>query len=257
MKEELIKIRNKYIKPTTQYWYYDDKVAKFLLEVINKATPHDCPDFYYIKDGICYICEYFQFDASKNTRKGSSLKRAEKDSERKINEQTKIVLEKIQYNKHSITDCGAFFENVECVQNKHYWKDNFIKIFNDHYVNIINYKKNLLHNKIINKNTKVKNIFIIEDTTELGAFINKNAECVCYPICFDFGIDTLKKATEIDYVIFLNSAIREMILIDRNIFKNMQSKLDFDQCEMFFFNKMVNIVAMVVVPDKLLKKDKQ
>lgn len=257
MKNELLKIRNKYMKPKTGYWYYDTNIANFLLEVINKATPFDSPDFYYIKDEICYICEHFEFDASKNTSKGSSLKRAEKDAERKINKQTIATLEKTQYNKNSITDCGSFCENVKCIQNKHYWKDNFVKIFKAHYDNIINYKNNLINNKIINKNTKVKNIFIIEDTTEFGAFLNKETKYVCYPICFDFGINTLRNANEIDYVIFLNSAIREMILIDRNIFNNMQSKLDFDQCEMFFFNKMVNIVAIVVVPDKLLKKDNQ
>lgn len=254
MKNELEYIRKKYIKPYPRYCYSNQSVADLLLEVLNNATPSNRPDFYYLKNNTCYICEHFQFDASKTTRKGSSFKRAEKNADRQIDKKTISVLKSTKYNNDSVTNCGSFYENIECSQNKYFWKDNFIKNFESHYLNLKEYQENLIQQNIINKHTKIKNIFVIEDTTELGAFLSKDSNSVCYPISFEFGIKLINNATAIDYVIFLNSTTKVMVFTHKNEYKDMKTKFNFSKTEMFFFNNISKITSIVAIPKQLLKK---
>ena len=78
MKNELAKIKRKYLKQNTMYGYYSEKIAHTILTAIKNANENDAPDFYYLKNNTCYCFEHFEFDASqKSNNKGSFFKRQE------------------------------------------------------------------------------------------------------------------------------------------------------------------------------------
>ena len=78
MKNELERIKKKYLKQNTRYGYYSKKIAHCLLNAIKNAKENDAPDFYYLKNNTCYCFEHFEFDASqKSNNKGSFFKRQE------------------------------------------------------------------------------------------------------------------------------------------------------------------------------------
>lgn len=256
MKNELEMIKKNYLSKNLRYGYYSLSVAKKLLNILPKCQSFERPDFYYLENDICYIFEHFQFDASKTlSKKGSSFKLAEIKSQRIIDNKTKEKLKTQPSDPDNITNYGAFSTAIKCEQNKIFWKSNFLNNFLNHYNKINLYRENLINAKVIDSNTKIKNVFIIEDTTEFGAYKSFNSENVSYPFDFDFGIDALGKAKKINYFIFLNKSQPEMFFVNRKSIKLMkQHQLNFDKTKMFFFNNIVSISALVTVPDKLLKK---
>ena len=256
MKNELEMIRKNYLSKNLRYGYYSLRVAKKFLNILPKCESFERPDFYYLENDICYVFEHFQFDASKTlSKKGSSFKLAESKTQRIIDNKTKEKLQTKPSDPNNITNYGVFSTAIKCNQNQIFWKSNFLTNFFNHYNKINLYRENLINAKVINANTKIKNVFIVEDTTEFGAYNSFDSENVTYPFNFNFGIKALEKAKKVDYFIFLNKSQPEMFFVNKSSIKLMkQYQLDFDKTKMFFFNNIVSISGIVTVPEKLLKK---
>jgi len=257
MKNELEKIKKKYFKQNTRYGYYSKRIAHTLLDAIKNAKENDAPDFYYLKNNTCYLFEHFEFDASqKSNNKGSFFKRQEKEADKIIDIKTKERLSSKKAKENEITSYGAFSTGIKSNYQKEFWKNNFIDTFSKHYKKLDKYKTNLLDKKTIDKNTNIKNIFVIEDTTEFGAFESIESNRICLPCDFDFGIDILIKSKDIDYFVFLNEAQQIIFIVNRTALKIMKKNcLNFDKTKMFFFNNIQVVSALVAIPDSLMKNN--
>ena len=197
MKNELEKIKRTYFNENARYGYTNKRSAHLLLKAINNAISCDAPDFYYLTDKTCYIFEHFEFDASQMSKnKGSFYKRQENEAFKQIDIKTKERLLSKKASQDSVTSYGAFTTPIKSNYNKEFWKINFISTFNKHYDKVEQYKNNLVDKGIINNKTKIKNVFVIEDVTELGANRFDDAQNVYFPFEFDFCLDFLIKANK-------------------------------------------------------------
>ncbi len=256
MKNELEKIKHKYLKPNNYYGYYSKIIAKKLLKILNNAICCERPDFYYIESDICYICEHFEFDASINkAKKGSMFKRAEHQTRVKIKHEFEDKMTNNPPSETEISNYGAISKGIHYKQDKNSWKSNFISAFDNHYLKIEDYRNNLISKKIINDKTIIKYIFIIEDTTIFGAFKNIKMDKICYPFDFSFGIDVLQKAKRVNYFIFLNESQEELFFVNRSSFNKMKKYvLNFEKTKMFFLNDVKLVSAKITVPDSIFEK---
>ena len=254
MKNELEKIKQTYFNKDGSYGCTNKRSAHLLFKAIKNAIASDAPDFYFLSKNTCYIFEHFEFDASKmSVGKGSFFKRQEQEAYKQIDIQTKERLLNKKADQDKITNYGAFSTPIKSNYNKEFWKINFVETFNKHYKKIAEYKKNLLDKGIINNKTKIKNIFVIEDTTELGANRFDDVKNVYLPFEFDFCVDLLIKANKVDYFIFLNKDAGIIFVINKLALKNMREKsLKFDETEFLFFNNIQLVSALVTIPNNLV-----
>lgn len=254
-KNELSKILKYYFKKDTIYGCSSTKeVANEILSVIRYATNFEKPDFYYIKDNVCYICEHFEFDASKKlSRKGSKFKREEIFADKRIDEQTAQVLATCKHDNTKINNLGAFNTTINCELNKNFWKENFIKISNEHYKQLETYAENLLQNNLITKDTIIKNVFVVEDTTEFGGWYSLNNSTLAYPFDFDFGVNQMILLEKIDYFVYLNKSQRQLMIVDKKSLNSLSNKvLEFDKTSILFFSNIMSITGLITIPNKLL-----
>lgn len=256
-KNELSKILKYYFKKDTIYGCSSTKeVANEILSVMRYATNFEKPDFYYIKDNVCHICEHFEFDASKKlSRKGSKFKREEIFADKRIDEQTAQVLATCKHNNTKINSLGAFNTTINCELNKNFWKENFIKISNEHYKQLETYAENLLQNNLITKDTIIKNVFVVEDTTEFGGWYSLNNSTLAYPFDFDFGVNQMILLEKIDYFVYLNKSQKQIMIVDKMSLSNLKDNaLCFDKTSILFFSNIMSITGLITIPKELFNK---
>ena len=64
----------------------------------------------------------------------------------------------------------------------------------------------MLQNNLITKDTIIKNVFVIKDTTEFGGWYSLNNSTLAYPFNFDFGVKQMELLKKVDYFVYLNKS---------------------------------------------------
>ena len=116
----------------------------------------------------------------------------------------------------------------------------------------------LLKNNIITDDTIIKNVFIIEDTTEFGGWYNYNTNNykLAYPFDFNFGVEQMKSLESVDYFVYLNKSQRQIMIVDKISLDNLKDNtINFDKTSILFFNNMMDISCLITIPKELLNKN--
>lgn len=153
----------------------------------------DNPDGYLKIGNKIVVIEHFEYDATKNDKKGSETRTEESRIDRQLN------------NKHYTIDGVKYVhEEMNVTHSTEQLRDNFIKIFSDHNSKINQYKKELIKDGIIDNNTEVIFMFCCEDKTIFG--------CMGYDEQkYDFNILDIKECidvileSDVDYLLLCNS----------------------------------------------------
>lgn len=125
----------------------DDEFEQIVYQVLANLVEGDEPDAYSVVGDDVYIIEHFQFNASRENRRGSSLSR-------KLAEANKNDSESITY--------------IETESNAQNYVNNLIKHFENHAKKYDQYKANV--QKIVGNEKNIKGLFfLIEDITLFGA----------------------------------------------------------------------------------------
>lgn len=150
------------------------------------------PDVIYECDDFVMGIECFEFDASLKTRKGSTQKQKEIQTDRRI-------LEIHKSKDHEISENDEICKPVDVNFSLEYYKDALLDGFRSHANSIGVYRENIAH-KFPNKKAYLS--FYIEDTTALGNYIisSRGNEAIV-PLCVKEFIDELSKIEGLDYVI--------------------------------------------------------
>lgn len=156
----------------------------------------DAPDLLIKYENDALIVEHFEFDSYHVRRKKGSL------GKREISRIDKIG-DSIQP-----TEEGAFFhDQINADTSYSDYLQNVTNVFCKHYNHILMYKENLLKDGLINATTSVKVMFLIEDTTTLGAMaLDKKADIhhIFLSHCKPF-LDLLKASPDVNYILACSS----------------------------------------------------
>ena len=156
----------------------------------------DAPDLCIAKDNFLLIIEHFEFDCYKANRKGSSSKIEQQRIDREI-QQLNVPLEGRTY--HHIINAESSY--------KDYCK-NIKKNFEKHSKKIKQYKDNLARTGNITETTVIRVLFLINDTSPLGASY-VDAEGNWRPVVLAHSKEflvLLKNTEDIDYVFSTSSS---------------------------------------------------
>lgn len=170
-----------------------------ILSFIQNREFFEEPDGFSLIGNMVMIFEHFEFDASKNTKKGSNLRM-------KLSENRKLAKEhfdKTEAKALSISNNGSYFYKVNhsyirSNASKEYYINNIIKQFVSHCNKRKNYE-NRIKNKIQNNNLTFKECFFIEDKTIFSRYANSYKS---FNICITHEfISIWKEHPEVDYII--------------------------------------------------------
>ena len=175
------------------------KSIESVIPFIQKLKNYDRPDAYSIIDDTALIIEHFEFDSTYSNKKGSKnrqeLARIERDFE-----------EKIYKCKMNSGETIMIHDEIFVTHTIENYINNVIRIFNNHYKKIDEYKTNLLKKEKIKDIKSIKTMFWIEDTTILGnVFLpqskgyNVNIKPLILLYCDKF-IDRLTNCNNLDYI---------------------------------------------------------
>lgn len=224
------------------------------------STAFNRPDMYFVNNRICYMFEHFEVDASLyKAGKGSSYKRNIFIADKQLEKQANDLIKNSQINKNEISSQGTTSVTTTQEAGKTNLKENFIRIFDNHYSNINEYKENVSEHLAL-KIPKFKTIFIIEQTTEFGGILLKDGKHINLELFYcDFVIDKLKSATNVDYFIFINKSDNERFftIIENGNFARLEEHiLNYDKEKIFFINNVTTLTTTIFIPKSKLKKSK-
>ncbi len=231
------------------------------LSIIDKfmySQPFNRPDMYYINNQCCYMFEHFEVDASLfEEGKGSAYKRNVFISDKQIIQESNEIIKNSKINKNEISSCGTTSKTISQEASKLNLRNNFIRIFDSHYNNIEEYKKNIQTKT--NKNyKKYKTIFIIEQTTEFGGWVYKNNQPTNLELFYcDFVLDKMKCAVNVDYFIFINKSDsgKCFTIIENGNFKKLSKHIfNFEKTKILFLNNVTTITSTIFIPKSMIKK---
>lgn len=162
------------------------------------VIPSERPDIIFCLDNLSIGLEVFEFTSYQETnKKGNLIKRQES------------IISKSNLEERRKVGKNYFATHIETNISLKNYSNNFIKVFNEHYKKINEYKENL---KKINKNNKI--YFLIKDCTVDGNDIIYNNEPVFYyPLMNKEIFEFLKDKTDVDGIIFQSKA-----LYNQNVF---------------------------------------
>ena len=197
-KNEVIDTLKKYFQGRCEgiHIFGSDKGVNDFLNFYTKSEiiPYEAPDAYIMNGNDCLITEHFKFDSFKRTKKGSQYEK-EISSIRDLKNK-KAVTEKIVEYSGVITSESSYSDYVS----------NIIREFKNHYKKIPNYIDNLKKGNIIDNNTHIKVVFMIDDNTP-GSFVvddeGKKTPIVLSQ-CEEF-LDVLKESQKINYILSFSS----------------------------------------------------
>lgn len=165
---------------------------------VSKLRGFERPDMYIeLEDEIIGI-EQFEFSSYTINKKGNTIKR-------KLN----LIEQENLKNRDFSKDNDYFLTYVETDISKENYEKNFIKVFESHYKNIKEYKKNLRNKFCSNKEKNIKIYFLICDETVDGTgVINKNGEYEFYiPAMNKKILEFLAEHSEVYGIIFQCSCV--------------------------------------------------
>lgn len=219
--DELLNAINKYFgfsgvsphEETKMHYYGSDITVQEFVDMLQTGQMlfGDAPDMLIRKDNVALIIEHFEFDSYIVTRKGSQNRREQSRVERLEN--NLIPTENGVYYHDAIHGFSSYQNYVK----------NVCRNFNEHYLQISTYKKNLISKGLIKDSTLVKVLFFIEDTSPLGSMVvdQKDDSCVVRAVCLgqcpEF-LSLLVCKPDVNFVLACSEAGLDQIIwfIDRN-----------------------------------------
>lgn len=164
------KIKEKYFDGNTYLQAFSKKQAKEVLGILYNIKQYGDankgPDLISKTNKVIYGIEHFEFDSSKNDRKGSKFKK-------QIG-----FIDNIVNNEIKIRDKVHNTSVLELEQSLNNYIENYKKIYNYHYSRISNYLEHL-NNDFPNIDKEIW--FFIEDVTPFGNhYLNKKCEPVLF-----------------------------------------------------------------------------
>lgn len=196
---------NKYFDESTKI-YSLNSIHEFSNDFFENYTCinfRDNPDAYLKIGDKLIVIEHFEYDATKNNKKGSETR----------NEKSRIN-RKLEDKCYTSDDVKCVHEQMNVTHSTEQLRDNFIKIFSNHNSKINKYKKELMKDGIIDDNTEVIFMFCCEDKTIFGCLGYDDQK-------YDFNILDIKECIDellksnVDYLLLCNSyeSRKEMRLV--------------------------------------------
>jgi len=185
---------NKYFNESTKKYTLNsiDDFSNEFFENYTRINFRDNPDGYVKIDNKIVVIEHFEYDATKNNKKGSETRTEESRIKRKLDEKC-----------YSTDNVKYVHEEMNVTHSTEQLRDNFIKIFSYHNLKINQYKKVLMEEGIIGDNNEVIIMFCCEDKTIFG--------CLGYEAqIYSFNILDIKEcldvilASDVDYLLLCN-----------------------------------------------------
>lgn len=157
------------------------------------------PDGFSLIGNTVMIFEHFEFDASKNTKKGSNLRiEIAKDRNRSIEELNKMEAKEIILPDNTIYQVKEYNSYIEIEVSKDDYISNLIKQFTSHCDKRKSYETRIKC-ELQNNNLVFKECFFIEDKNILHCYdIYKNLFNICLTNEF---ISIWRQYPEVDYII--------------------------------------------------------
>ncbi len=131
--------------------------ANDFFKYFNQIIIRDNPDGYLNFGDKDIIIEHFEYDATKNNKKGSETRIEESRINRKFDELNDLTHE-----------TKMIHEQLCVTHSTEYLRDNFIKAFKEHNSKISQYEKELINDGIISDTNEIKIVFCCEDKTTFG-----------------------------------------------------------------------------------------
>ncbi|MBC5580387.1 hypothetical protein H8S23_02600 [Anaerofilum sp. BX8] len=204
----------------------------------------DAPDLFICKNNTAFITEHFEFDCYRVTRKGSQSRREQSRIDR---------LEK----KITPTEAGAYFhDKIQGFSSYQDYVQNVCRNFNEHYLQISTYKKNLKNRGLISDSLAVKVLFFIEDTSPLGSMVvdysndSPFIRPICLGQCREF-LSLLDNSPDVNYVLACSMSGSNKIVwfIDRSEISAYQKK-SIEYSKMEFLNSEPQVLGFrILIPN--------
>lgn len=167
--------------------------SKDFFDNYTRINFRDNPDGYLKIGNKIIIIEHFEYDATKNNKKGSETRIEKSRINRKLDDKC-----------YSLDNVKYVHEEMNVTHSTEQLRDNFIKIFSDHNSKINQYKKALIEDGIIDDNDEVIFMFCCEDKTIFGCLGIEDQ-------IYSFNILDIKECldvileSKIDYLLLCNS----------------------------------------------------
>lgn len=213
---------------------------------------HDAPDLLITKGSDALIIEHFEFDSCHIRRKGGSPSKRELDRIQKMEDAMPA------------TEEGAFLhDEIKAKSSYSDYLQNVTNGFNKHYKHIAMYKENLLKEGLIDQFSNIKVLFLIEDTTILGATaVSRDRDDiplrhVMLAHCKPF-LDLLQKSVEVDYVLACSSADNKdhSWFIDRTqLSEYYKHVVDYECMDFLDFTPQVTGFKILISEDEMVEED--
>lgn len=219
----------------------------FIAQLIQNAEKNqgDEPDALFINNEIALIVEHFEFDNTRNSKKGSQYRRELARIDRKKNE-----LQGKEYHLHDKFHCPSSYEN---------YINNVTESFKYHYGRISAYKENLLKiPNLISDSMEIKTMFLIEEVSVFGSIVLERlgTKVNQIPVVLSRSeefINLLKSSKDVDYVLACSTLISqpEIWLIDNSEIESYSEHL-VDYANMKFLNLEANVVShQILIPKNI------
>lgn len=221
--------------------------------LLNNWRQFEKPDIINISKNCTYGIEHFEYDSYANNRNGSIQRKEYSKINASIEEEVK---EKIK-DKTVITT----YREMISRPNSNNYKNNFIKIFKDHYSKVPKYKKHLLQESPANK-TSVW--FLAEDATPLGShffYNNKKNKPTLKPVLPIFFPEIEKlflKCNGIDGIIFADNYYKILSICkrDKKAIEDLKESFDYNCEPIEFFNpKIISTTIKIMEENEGISND--
>lgn len=159
----------------------------------NEIVIRDNPDGYLKLNNKTIIIEHFEYDATKNNKKGSETR----IEEFRINRKFK--------NLNSSTHENQFIhEEMKVTHSTEYLRDNFIKVFKEHNSKITQYKQALIKEGIALDDNEITTLFCCEDKTTFGCLALDNGMQTFSVVDVKECLNLILKSS-VDYLLLCNT----------------------------------------------------
>lgn len=229
---------NRYFnKETNVDWI--DSISGFANEFFIKSNEiiiRDNPDGYLKIDNKVIIIEHFEYDATKNNKKGS---------------ETRIELSRIKRKLNITTDeNNCVYDQMQVTHSTEQLRDNFIKVFEEHNSKINQYKQELIKDGIAKDESRIIIIFCCEDKTTFGCLGFDNEMFAFSIVDIKECLDTILKS-DVDYLLlcntYQNDKYMKLLPVSNELLSISKNKLAKDIKMIDFKPKVIGAIFM---PDK-------
>ena len=180
-------------------------------QMFQRLVQFERPDLYAVLDDKIVILEHFEFDASRNTRKGMKGRAEEAHLEKR--------LQKVPMDGTMHIDTARYEVSLQD------WQDNFKRTFNSHYERIDAYKEHVASATGNREKTFVVGFFIEDEFPPILNFGN-HVEPLPFYFTKQFA-EVVQKSLKLDFVLFCGylDGERRITYIDRGTLGKIKDRL--------------------------------